>query len=387
MKIQLWKRKNYNNTKYNLYIRYRVSQNKAKVESLKLWEWISPNNDIEKSHNKEIKISCEEILRRAKDDLENNRSNIKLEENNQYLFKNLFYEFSNINNTNAVFNFIRSNNNIEYLNIRDINQKFLEITKQNIEKKIRNNEIKGSTASKYWNNFKSVLININKLKLCEYPKVSGIKYKEEKKIKNVFSKKEIEKIKRAKFRNKEIKNAFLFSFYTGSKLKILEIIKWENIKNLKNKKYYIDVDYNQKKFVIPFGEKARKLLGKRKEKIKNVFKLKNSKKNKSKEFNRLMVISGINPQKKYRDGINTYVMNMYNKTKNVYLISSILGHNSIEKTKKEYTYMNEKDYISKILDIKTENTERTKEKKTKKLFKKGNLLSYRKDTLQDTFEK
>ena len=76
MKIQLWKRKNYNNTKYNLYIRYRVSQNKAKVESLKLWEWISPNNDIEKSHNKEIKISCEEILRRAKDDLENNRSNI-----------------------------------------------------------------------------------------------------------------------------------------------------------------------------------------------------------------------------------------------------------------------------------------------------------------------
>ncbi len=387
MKIQLWKRKNYNNTKYNLYIRYRVSQNKAKVESLKLWEWISPNNDIEKSHNKEIKISCEEILRRAKDDLENNRSNIKLEENNQYLFKNLFYEFSNINNTNAVFNFIRSNNNIEHLNIRDINQKFLERTKQNIEKKIRNNEIKGSTASKYWNNFKSVLININKLKLCEYPRVSGIKYKEEKKIKNVFSKKEIEKIKRAKFRNKEIKNAFLFSFYTGSKLKILEIIKWENIKNLKNKKYYIDVDYNKKKFVIPFGEKARKLLGKRKEKIKNVFKLKNSKKNKSKEFNRLMVISGINPQKKYRDGINTYVMKMYNKTKNVYLISSILGHNSIEKTKKEYTYMNEKDYISKILDIKIENTERIKEKKPKILFKKGNLLSYRKDTLQDTFKK
>ena len=186
MKIQLWKRKNYNNTKYNLYIRYRVSQNKAKVESLKLWEWISPNNDIEKSHNKEIKISCEEILRRAKDDLENNRSNIKLEENNQYLFKNLFYEFSNINNTNAVFNFIRSNNNIEHLNIRDINQKFLEITKQNIEKKIRNNEIKGSTASKYWNNFKSVLININKLKLWEYPRVSGIKYKQQKKNKKCF---------------------------------------------------------------------------------------------------------------------------------------------------------------------------------------------------------
>ena len=79
-------------------------------------------------------------------------------------------------------------------------------------------------------------------------------------------------------------------------------------------------------------------------------------------------------------------MKMYYKTKNVYLISSILGHNSIEKTKKEYTYMNEKDYISKILDLKIENTERIKEKKPKILFKKGNLLSYRKDTLQDTFK-
>ena len=74
MVIQLWKRKNYNKTKYNLYLRYRANQNKAKVESLKLWEWINPQNDIQKIHNEEVRISCKEIVRRAKDDLENNRS-------------------------------------------------------------------------------------------------------------------------------------------------------------------------------------------------------------------------------------------------------------------------------------------------------------------------
>ena len=34
MKIQIWRRKNKEKEKYNLYIRYRLSQIKAKVESL-----------------------------------------------------------------------------------------------------------------------------------------------------------------------------------------------------------------------------------------------------------------------------------------------------------------------------------------------------------------
>ena len=110
MKIQLWKRKNYTKNKYNLYIRYRVNQNKAKVESLGLWEWIQPGNNIEKEHNEEVKIACEEILRRTKDDVENGRSNINLEESNNQSFKNVFFEFSNIKNTNAVYNFIFSQN-------------------------------------------------------------------------------------------------------------------------------------------------------------------------------------------------------------------------------------------------------------------------------------
>ena len=44
MKIQIWKRKNKNKNKNYIYIRYRFSQKKAYVESLNLWEWVSPTN-------------------------------------------------------------------------------------------------------------------------------------------------------------------------------------------------------------------------------------------------------------------------------------------------------------------------------------------------------
>ena len=79
----------------------------------------------------------------------------------------------------------------------------------------------------------------------------------------------------------------------------------------------------------------------------------------SKIFYNLMLESNNNTEKKFKDGINTYAINTYKKTKNIYLISSTLGHNSIEKTKKEYQYMNEKDYIEQLFNIKKETKSKT----------------------------
>ena len=162
MKIQLWKRKNYSKDRYNLYIRYRISQNKAKVESLNLWEWISPKGKVAIKHNYDVKIACDEILRRTRDDIENGRSNINIDQSNDYSFKNAFFKYSKINNTQAVYRFIKNQKeNIDLLSLGDINEKFLNELKILIENKIAGNDIMGRTASKYWNNFKTVLININ----------------------------------------------------------------------------------------------------------------------------------------------------------------------------------------------------------------------------------
>jgi len=107
MKIQIWRRKNREKEKYNLYIRYRLSQIKAKVESLKLWEWISPKNISQKEHNLNVKRAYEEILRRKKDDFENNRNKIDFNSKQSDEFEFIFKKYSKIKNYNAVFNFLK----------------------------------------------------------------------------------------------------------------------------------------------------------------------------------------------------------------------------------------------------------------------------------------
>ncbi len=381
MKIQIWRRKNYTQNKYNLYIRYRVNQNKAKVESLKLWEWISPNSDIEKKHNEEVKIAYQEIIRRTKDDIENGRSNIIFEDSNNYSFKNSFFRFSNIKNTNAVFNFIKSQNEeIETLKLSDINQKFFSETKKLIEDAIKSNELNGSTASKYWNNFKSVIKNINKNKLCEYPKVSGIKYKKKEKINNTFTLNDLEKFKKIKSeQNEELINAFLFTCATGMKLSILRKLKWKEIIKNDNNNYYAHIKNRDR--IIPFDKITRKILGKRKNDKNNVFLIDEQKSNTTKTFLKLLKKAEIDNTKKYNDGINTFAKNMYEKTKNIYFISAILGHNSIIKTKERYPYMNETDSFKNYFNLTLPQEKNIEKKISKPLFKKGNLLSYKKDTL------
>ena len=110
-----------------------------------------------------MKIACDEILRRTRDDIENGRSNINIDQSNDHSFKNAFFKYSKINNTQAVYRFIKNQKqNIDLLSLGDINEKFLNELKILIENKIEGSDIMGSTASKYWNNFKTVLININK---------------------------------------------------------------------------------------------------------------------------------------------------------------------------------------------------------------------------------
>tara|TARA_Y100000590_G_scaffold332868_1_gene378487 strand:- start:707 stop:1864 length:1158 start_codon:yes stop_codon:yes gene_type:complete len=382
LKIQLWRRKNYNKSKYNIYLRYRISQNKAKVESLNLWEWIKPKNKIETEHNKNVKIACDEIIRRSRDDIENNRIKIPLEENNKSDFKFNFFKFSNIKNTEAIYNFIKSyDNTIETKNINQVDENYLNNIKLSIEKNIDERIIKGSTASKYWNNFKTVLINLNKNKLCDYPKQGGIKYKKENKEKLIFSSSEIEDLIKTDINKwKDLKNAFLFSCNTGLKLNIIQKLKWKHIYNIdkENKIYYYSVNNKGTKYINSFTKKTRLLLGQRKEKEKKIFNLPKKHSNRSKIFLEWIKKAKVNYNKKFNDAINTYAYNLYNRTKNIYRVTAALGHFSINKTKEKYNYMNELDYLKKekIIDIQTKGDNPSSIKI--KLFKKGNLLSYRK---------
>jgi len=389
MKIQIWRRKNKEKEKYNLYIRYRLSQIKAKVESLKLWEWISPKNISQKDHNLNVKRAYEEILRRRKDDLENNRSKIDFKSKQPDEFEFIFKKYSKIKNYNAVFNFLKKiDYNIEKKKINSINKTYLNQLKSKIENKIKNNDIKGTTSAKYWNNFKSVLIHLNDNGICDYPRVGGITYKKENSKIYTYNSEEIKKLRKTTPEKwKDLKKAFFFSYNTGLKIGKIVKLKWKNLYKTNNDKktiHYFKIKNNNETLTNSLPKNIRKMIGKRKSNNELVFTLPEKQSNRSKIFKEWLNKLNINEKKKFNDAVNNYAKNLYDKTKNIYKVAAALGHNSINKTKEIYNYMENYDFLENeniIIENLEENINQTK---SKSLFKKGNLLSYRIKKNQDT---
>ena len=382
MKIQIWRRKNKEKEKYNLYIRYRLSQIKAKVESLKLWEWVSPKNISQKEHNVNVKRAYEEILRRKKDDFENNRNKIDFNSKQSDEFEFIFKKYSKIKNYNAVFNFLKKiDSNIKKKKINTINKTYLNQLKSEIENKIKNNNIKGTTSAKYWNNFKSVLIHLNDNGICDYPRVGGITYKKENSKIYTFNSQEIKKLtKTAPEKWQDLKKAFFFSYNTGLKIGKIAKLKWKNLYKTYNDKktiHYFKINNNNEILTNSLPKSIRKMIGKRKLDNELVFTLPEKQSNRSKIFKQWMNKSNINDKKKFNDAVNNYAKNLYNKTKNVYKVAAALGHNSINKTKEIYNYMENYDFLENEKIIMKNLEEDADQTKNKSLFKKGNLLSYR----------
>ena len=389
MKIQIWRRKNKEKEKYNLYIRYRLSQIKAKVESLKLWEWISAKNISQKNHNLNVKRAYEEILRRRKDDLENNRSKIDFKSKQPDEFEFIFKKYSKIKNYNAVFNFLKKiDYNIEKKKINSINKTYLNQLKSKIENKIKNNDIKGTTSAKYWNNFKSVLIHLNDNGICDYPRVGGITYKKENSKIYTFNSEEIKKLRKTTPEKwKDLKKAFFFSYNTGLKIGKIVKLKWKNLYKTNNDKktiHYFKINNNNEILTNSLPKNIRKMIGKRKSNNELVFTLPEKQSNRSKIFKEWLNKLNINKKKKFNDAVNNYAKNLYDKTKNIYKVAAALGHNSINKTKEIYNYMENYDFLENENIIIKNLEENINQTKSKSLFKKGNLLSYRIKKNQDT---
>ena len=382
MKIQIWRRNNNEQEKYHLYIRYRLSQIKAKVESLKLWEWVSPKNISQKEHNLNVKRAYEEILRRKKDDFENNRNKIDFNSKQSDEFEFIFKKYSKIKNYNAVFNFLKKiDSNIKKKKINTINKTYLNQLKSEIENKIKKNNIKGTTSAKYWNNFKSVLIHLNDNGICDYPRVGGITYKKENSKIYTFNSQEIKKLtKTAPEKWQDLKKAFFFSYNTGLKIGKIAKLKWKNLYKTNNDKktiHYFKINNNNEILTNSLPKSIRKMIGKRKSDNELVFTLPEKQSNRSKIFKQWMNKSNINDKKKFNDAVNNYAKNLYNKTKNVYKVAAALGHNSINKTKEIYNYMENYDFLENENIIMKNLEEDADQTKNKSLFKKGNLLSYR----------
>ena len=392
MKIQIWKRKNKEKNKNYIYIRYRFSQKKAYVESLNLWEWVAPINQNEKKHNEEVRQSYLETKRRKEDDLENKRLDIYNKSETKIYFKNIFFDLCYSNNAKSVYKLLLlCDKKINTYRLNEVvKRNYLKSIKEKWEGLNEDIKIKESTLIKYWESFKSTLKKAHKEGLCEYPNIENIKAKTENNKKNYFSNKELNKLNLTDPDSwKDIKNAFFFACYTGLSIGELYNLKWDNIKSTKKngrKIYFYDI-YNKSKESQKqnsFPIKAIDFLGEEKEGDSKVFKLPDKISNRSKAFKLWKKKAGIINKKTFHDTRHTFAYKVYEKTKNIYLVAEKLGHKNVEITKKYYSNMNNNidqniDYLEKSYNIETN---KTKKKKKKSIFKHRNLLSYKiKDTL------
>ena len=147
-------------------------------------------------------------------------------------------------------------------------------------------------------------------------------------------------------------------------------MKWSNIK--KEKKGDYTLNYKTKRRRI--SQDVRKIMGIRKTGKRQIFSLPTNDSARSKIFNKMIKEAGLNKKIKMSDAIHTFAYNLYNETKNIYLISAHLGHKSIEITKSKYGYMEEESYLIKNNILRDKGFINNKFK-SRSLFKKGILLS------------
>ena len=377
MKIQIWKRRNQDNTKYNLYLRYRINQNKAKVESMKLWEWIKPSNNIQEEHNESIKKASKEIIRRVKDDIENDRIKINFKNKKITYLKDDFLAHTEIKNKEAVYKFI-STQDTEINNklTSDINLEYLVKIKKYIESNIKDKKIKNTTASKYWSDFKKGLKQLNKKDLCDYPRLGSIKINQKNRKPITISNEDIKALNSlSKKKFKGIRDIFIISIMTGIKVGELSKVKWDDLVKENEESFTLKI----KERYVKLNNETRNIMGRRTDKDSYIFKSTANESSRSKLFSKMIEEAQLNKNIKMADAVHTFANNLYRETRNIYLVSAYLGDKSIEQTKKKYKNMNEEEYLIKNEVISTNKKQETNFS-NKILFKKGNLFSYKKDT-------
>tara|TARA_B100000886_G_scaffold149277_1_gene101531 strand:+ start:426 stop:1562 length:1137 start_codon:yes stop_codon:yes gene_type:complete len=377
MKIQIWKRRNKDNTKYNLYLRYRINQNKAKVESMKLWEWIKPSNNIQEEHNESIKKASKEIIRRVKDDIENDRIKINFKNKKITYLKDDFLAQTEIKNKEAVYKFIsKQDTEINNKLTSDINLEYLVKIKKYIESNIKDKKIKNTTASKYWSDFKKGLKQLNKKDLCDYPRLGSIKINQKNRKPIAISNEDIKALNSlSKKKFKGIRDMFIISIMTGIKVGELSKVKWDDLVKENEESFTLKI----KERYVKLNNETRNIMGRRTDKDSYIFKSTANESSRSKLFSKMIEEAQLNKNIKMADAVHSFANNLYRETRNIYLVSAYLGDKSIEQTKKKYKNMNEEEYLIKNEMISTNKKQETNFS-NKILFKKGNLFSYKKDT-------
>jgi integrase len=300
---------------------------------------INPINEFDKQRNKDVLFASKAIRNEIEQELLAGKHKFGMKKNksitliryfDQYLSK---YTKKDKRNIEGVKNRLLDFMNQKDIKIELINEKFVKQFWEFLDSKS-----KGEGASSYYSRFKKViksaqiegLINYNP---CELVK---IKKNEIRIYKDTLTKEEIGLLKTAYCSNLEVKNAFLFSIYTGIRWCDVNVLNWSNIQG-------DIISFNQLKtgkvVQLPITDEIRPLLVKNNRDL--VFNLP-SHNGALKCLKKWVLNAGINKHITWHCARHTTGTIMSQNGTNAFIIAAGLGHSNLRHTNK-YVRVNNDD--------------------------------------------
>lgn len=352
MKITLRQRKK--NSKISLYLDI-YHKGKRKYEYLRLYLTDKPKTSEERSYNKKTLQLAESI--RAKRQLELQTGLYGFDDaekvNSSFL---TYFEIiaekrrdsdGNYGNWISALKHLKNweKSNVSFTNI---DHKWLEELKHYFINDAKTKQGKNLSKNSCVSYFNKVLATLKEaLKegiISKNPAVNidGIKEAETKR--EFLTLEELKKAVAAHCEIELVKNAFLFSTFTGLRFSDIQKLTWSEIQHSEENGYYIR--FKQKKTkgqeTLPFSDDAIKFIGERKEGDQKVFKDLTYSEYNNVKIREWMIRAGIDKHITFHCARHTYATLQLTLGTDIYTVSKLLGHKSLKTTEVYVNIIDEK---------------------------------------------
>lgn len=298
---------------------------------------------FEPTDTKEEKKQKDRIVHRIKSQLEIELGNSKNGLVSRHLQKSSFIDYfkklteKKSTNTkvawgNTLKHIIKFNGN--KLTFEDVSENWLEKFLEYLENHLATNSV-----LTYYNKVNATLNQAVKDKIIiENPSKYIHRPRKEEKEMSFLNETEIQEIINTYFYNSDIKNAFLFSCYTGLRYSDIKALKWKNIVDQK-----VQLTQSKTKAVvyIPLNKNALQILEKQNKNQEYVFYLFDSNSSVNRTFRKLINKTSIKKNISFHSGRHTFATLLISSGANLFTVSKLLGHRDIKSTQVYAKVINE----------------------------------------------
>lgn len=344
MKVTLRKKKG---VKTSLYLDI-YNNGKRKSEYLKLYLHNKPKTPIERNHNRETLILAENIAAQRQLQVQNNQYGFHNPENGKLSFLSYFEaqmekradSQGNYGNWKSTLKHLISFSKGDIL-FSQVNTAFLENFKTYLLKDVKNKKgkkLSQNSSMSYFNKARATINQAYKEGIIQNNPVKTVKGIKEREVKIEFlTEEEIIMLKNKDFDIPVLKNAFLFSCYTGLRFSDVKKLKWGDVSYSSEEDQH-SIRYRQKKTespeTLPIPAKAFEFCGERLQAKDLVFTgLKYSDHN-NKKMRLWMQKVGIYRHITFHGSRHSNAILHLTKGTDIYTISKLLGHKNLRTTER-----------------------------------------------------